>query len=96
MIWPTVVIFMRSSKLLHQLYIRGRHNYISVCTAAQRYYCLALILRLNTRMIFIYKLRNQKDLDSVTEELSALVDKRSFIQIYEKATEQPYSFLYIN
>jgi hypothetical protein len=88
--------FMRSSKLLHQLYIRGRHNYISVCTAVQRYYCLAPIIRLNTRMIFIYKLRNQKDLDSIIEELSALVDKKTFIQIYEKATEQPFSFLYIN
>ena len=88
--------FMRSSKLLHQLYIRGRHNYITVCTAVQRYYCLAPIIRLNTRMIFIYKLRNQKDLDSITEELSALVDKKTFLSIYEKATEKPFSFLYIN
>jgi GTPase SAR1 family protein len=88
--------FMRSSKLLHQLYIRGRHNFITVCTAVQRYYCLAPIIRLNTRMMFLYKLRNQKDLDSITEEISALVDKKTFLTIYEKATEQPFSFLYIN
>ena len=87
---------LRSSKILHQLYIRGRHDYITTITAVQRYYCLAPIIRLNVRMIFIYKLRNQKDLDQITEELSALVDKKTFLSIYEKAIEQPYSFLYIN
>ncbi len=87
---------LRSSKILHQLYIRGRHDYITTITAVQRYYCLAPIIRLNVRMIFIYKLRNQKDLDQITEELSALVDKKTFLDIYNKATEQPYSFLYIN
>ncbi len=87
---------LRSSKLLHQLYIRGRHDYITTITSVQRYYCLAPIIRLNVRMIFLYKLRNQKYLDSITEELSALVDKKTFLSIYEKAIEKPYSFLYIN
>ena len=88
--------FMRSSKLLHQLYIRGRHDYITTITAVQRYYCIAPIIRLNTRMIFIYKLRNARDYDSISEELSALVNKKTFLNIYEKAVEKADSFLYIN
>ena len=75
---------LRSSKILHQLYIRGRHDYITTITAVQRYYCLAPIIKLNVRMILVYKFRNQKDLDQITEELSALVDKKTCLAIYEK------------
>lgn len=62
-------------------------------TAVQRYYCIAPVIRLDTRGIFIYKLRIQKEFDSMAEELSAVLDDKTFLTILEKATEKPY-FLY--
>jgi hypothetical protein len=44
----------------------------------------------------VYRLRNQKDLDSLTEELAAMVGKKELLEIYHLATKEPYSFLYIN
>lgn len=88
--------FTRQSKLLHQLYIRGRHNAISTITSVQKYFCLAPIIRINSTQLYVYKLRNYKDLESIVEELSAIYDKKTLLDIYNKATEAPYSFLYVN
>lgn len=88
--------FTRQSKLLHQLYIRGRHNAISTITSVQKYFCLAPIIRINSTQLYVYKLRNYKDLESILEELSAIYPKSTLLEIYNKATEQAYSFLYVN
>ena len=88
--------FTRQSKLLHQLYIRGRHNAISTITSVQKYFCLAPIIRINSTQLYVYKLRNYKDLESIIEELSAIYNKKTLLEIYNKATEDPYSFLYVN
>ncbi len=88
--------FTRQSKLLHQLYIRGRHNAISTITSVQKYFCLAPIIRINATQLYVYKLRNYKDLESILEELSAIYPKSTLLDIYNKATEEAYSFLYVN
>ena len=35
------------------------------------------------------------DLSAVVDELSAIYDKRTLLSLYQKATEEPYSFLYV-
>lgn len=87
--------FVRQSKLLHQLYIRGRHTFISVITATQVFRILSPIIRKNITELYVYRLRNYLDLDSVMEEISALADKKTLMELYRMATEEPYSFLYI-
>lgn len=88
--------FCRSSKLLHSLYTRGRHSYISVITATQVFNALHPIIRKNATDLYSYKLRNYKDLESLIEELSALASKKVLLEMYNMATEEPYSFWYIN
>ena len=36
------------------------------------------------------------ELEAVIEEVSALANKKVVLQMYDMATEQPYSFLFIN
>ena len=43
-----------------------------------------------------YRLRNYRDLESLIEELSALYDKKTLLELYNIATDEPHSFLYIN
>jgi hypothetical protein len=88
--------FSRNSRLLHALYTRGRHSFISTITATQIFNALAPIIRKNTTEIYCYRLRNYKDLESLIEELSALAPKKVLMEMYNLATEEPYSFWYIN
>ena len=88
--------FLRNSKLLHALYTKGRHANISTITSVQMYKSLAPIIRKNATAMFIFRLRNQGDMDAVLDEMSALADKKTIQKIYNLATAAPHSFLYIN
>ena len=59
--------FTRQSKLLHQLYIRGRHQCISTITSSQVYKVVSPIVRNNLTHLFVYRLRNQADLEAWVE-----------------------------
>jgi hypothetical protein len=88
--------FTRQSKLLHQLYVRGRHNSISTITSTQKYNVIAPIVRINATQLYVFRLRNYKDLEAIVEELSAVADKKVLLDIYHLATAKPYSFLFVN
>jgi hypothetical protein len=88
--------FTRQDKILHSLYTRGRHNFISTITSTQVFTMLSPIIRKNATALYVYRLRSYKDLESLLEELSALYDKKTLMQLYETATSEPHSFWYIN
>ena len=88
--------FTRKSQLLHQLYIRGRHYMISTITSTQVYKQISPIVRKSMTHLLIYRLRNYGDLESTVEELSAAYDKKTLLNIYHEAIDEPYSFLYAN
>ena len=46
--------------------------------------------------LFIYRLRNYGDLEAMIEELSAVYDKKTLLQMYHEAVSEEYSFLYVN
>ena len=68
---------------------------ISTIVATQKFVAIHPISRNNATELFVYRLRNQKDLDSFLEELSALYDKKTLFKLYQHATDEPYSFLYV-
>ena len=71
---------------LDTLFIRGRHMQISTWVSSQR-------SRAGEHAIPL--LRNQHKLDAVIEELSALLPKEQLYRLYEQATREPYSFLFV-
>ena len=88
--------FTRKSQLLHQLYIRGRHYMISTITSTQVFKAISPIVRKNVTHLFVYRLRNYGDLEGIIEELSAIYDKKTLLQLYHEAVSEDYSFLYVN
>ena len=88
-------LFTRQSKLLHALFTRGRHSSISSIVSTQKWSALAPIIRVNATELYIYRLRNYKDIECYLDELSALYDKKTLLDAYNQATSQPYSFLYV-
>ena len=87
--------FTRQSKILHGLYTRGRHNMISTITATQKFSSIHPIIRVNATELYVYRLRNYKDLETFIDEVSAVADKKTLMQLYTMATSEPYSFLYV-
>ena len=87
--------FSRHSKLLHALYTRGRHSMISTITATQKFSSIHPLIRVNATELYIYRLRNHKDLETFIDEVSAVADKKTLMELYNLATSEPYSFLYV-
>ena len=79
---------------MHALYTRGRHNSISTITATQKFWSIAPIIKVNATELYVYRLRNYKDLETFIDEVSAVADKKTLLRIYKLATDEPYSFLY--
>ena len=73
---------------LDTLFIRGRHMQL-IWVSLQK---LRLISRAG---LCCWRLRNQHELDAVIEELSALLPKEQLYRLYEQATREPYSFLFV-
>ena len=46
--------------------------------------------------LIIFRQRNRKDFEVFVDEFSAMVDKKTLIQMYELATKDKFNFLYIN
>ena len=87
--------FSRNSKLLHSLFTRGRHSGISTIVSTQKFTAIHPIIRCNATEMYVFRLRSFQDLAAFLDEVSALVNKKALLQMYELATSEPYSFLYV-
>jgi hypothetical protein len=87
--------FLRGNRVLQALYTKGRHLSISTVISVQNYKSVSPMIRKNLTFLIVFKLRNQSDLDAILEEFSNVADKKQLQKIYELATEEKYSFLYI-
>ena len=80
---------------LDTLFIRGRRMRISTWVSSQKLRLISAAVRVNQQFLCCWRLRNQHELDAVVEELSALLPKEQLYQLYEQATREPYSFLFV-
>jgi hypothetical protein len=87
--------FLKRTPDLDMLFLRGRHVFISTVVSIQKYKGVSNVIGLNINDMYVFKLRNQFDLDSFVEEFSALADKKIIEHIYRIATNEPYGFLYV-
>ena len=69
---------------------------ISTITSTQVYRRISPIVRKNMTHLFVYRLRKYGDLESIVEELSAMYDKKTLLQIYHEAVSEDYSFLHVS
>ena len=86
----------RGSQTLHQLFIRGRHSFISTFLSVQRYKILHPVLRVNATDLIVFKLRSLLEMDAIVDENSAAFGKDATEALLKAATTEPYSFLWLN
>ena len=68
---------------------------ISTITSTQKFRAIGNIIRINITELYIFRLRNHHDLEAFIEEVSTLADKKTLLDIYNAATKEDYSFLYV-
>ena len=69
---------------------------ISTITSTQVYKQISPIVRKSMTHLCVYRLRNHGDLESIIEEMGAMYDKKTRLQLYHEAVSESYAFLYIN
>ena len=90
-------IMHSASNILTTLFIRGRHVGSSCWLSSQKLTAIATVARVNFRFLCVWRLRNQKEIMSLMEELSAIYPVATLHEMYEAAiSDEDYSFWYIN
>jgi hypothetical protein len=89
------VLHASGAGLVNSLFIRYRHSMVSTIVAVQKMKLLSPVCRVNAQSLIVFRLRSQMDLTAVVDELSAIYDKKTLLSLYQKATEEPFSFLYV-
>ena len=77
------------------LAVRGRHSLVTWIATTQKLNLIGLPIRINARCICVWRLRNQKEIENICEEMSAYYDKDTVLDLYRHATDEPYSFLFL-
>ena len=87
--------YTAGGSMLNTLFVRGRHAFISTIVSTQKLRLVSSTIRVNAQFFLDWRLRNRLELESLIEELSAVYDKKTLMEMYETATEEPFSFWYI-
>jgi hypothetical protein len=87
---------MRRSASLSLLFTKGRRYGCSVWMSIQKYRVLSTLIRVNASDLLIFKLRSAAELQAIAEENSSAYGHQTTEKLILKATEEPYSFLWLN
>ncbi len=81
--------------VLTHLFLSGRHRFASCWISTQALRSIAKPIRINATALLVGRLRNKKEYETIEDEVSNLLDKDTFKQVYEAATDEAHSFLFI-
>jgi GTPase SAR1 family protein len=85
------------SKVIYDLYFRGRHNSISSVINSQYFFTIPAPVRTNATALFLFNLKRANELQLLRNELStSKIKGELFDEVFEKAHKDRYDFLYIN
>ena len=68
---------------------------ISTLVSTQKFAALSRLIRVNADSLYVFRLRNYQDLAMFLEEVSAIVDKKSLLQMYKRSTDEDFGFLFV-
>jgi hypothetical protein len=90
-------VMKAAGNVLTTLFIRGRHFGCSCWISSQKLTAISTVARVNFRFLCVWRLRNQKEIVALLEELSAIYPIPTLHQMYEAAvSDEERSFWYID
>ena len=90
------ILHATGNSILNSAFICARHAFLSVWVASQRPNLVSNIIRTQMYDLIIFRQRNRRDFEVFVDEFSAMVEKKTLIQMYDIATKEKFNFLYIN
>ena len=84
------------NSIVTELFIRCRKLNISLVFISQSYFKVPKDVRNNSTHFFIMKIPNKRELQQIAINHSSDINTKDFINIYQKFTDKPYSFLVID
>ena len=86
----------RFQAIIKELFIRCRKLNVSLVFIIQSYFSVPKEVRLNLTNYLGMKFHNKRELQNIVINHSADIDYKSFLKIYRKCTNEPYSFFTVN
>ena len=100
LVFDDMIVNILSNKKLNpivtELFIRDRKLNMSLVYITHSYFAVPKDIRLYPAHYFIMKIRNKRELNSISSHNSSYIDLQDFLNLYKKCTEKPYSFLVID
>ena len=56
---------------------------------------ISVPIRVNATALICFRVRSQKEYETIEDEVTALLDRKTFRQVWKAAISEPYSFLSI-
>ena len=76
--------FSKHNSMLNTLFIKARHVGLNVIASSQKFNAISTVARTNVRQLYVFRLRNYKEIQSMVEELSATLLKRNLLSNEQK------------
>lgn len=76
--------------------IKHRHYNTSLIVVTQAYKAIPKSIRTNCNALICFEVPNSQELKVIYEEWPTNMDEHEWMDAYEQAVEEPFSFLYIN
>ena len=89
------IVKKQGGSILNKLFLSGRHHGISTWVATQKLSMISVPIRVNATALICFRVRSQKEYETIEDEVTALLDRKTFRQVWKAATSEPYSFLTI-
>ena len=82
--------------IIKELFIRCRKLNVALVFITQSYFSVPKEVRLNSTHYLIMKIHKKTELQQISNNHSADVDCKEFLEIYKNCTKKPYSFFTID
>lgn len=89
-------ITAKDQKIAEELFIRGRKKNASVIYISQSYFKVPMMIRLNSSYFALFKIANKKQLRTIADVHSTMVDYDDFMGFFKEIHSEPYKFMLID
>ena len=92
----TTAVMHNPRGIIAHLAVRGRHACASLFLSSQSYKAIHPLIRTELNILLLWRQFQQKEFQSLQDEVSAVVHPDRFREMFEEALREPYSFLSID
>jgi hypothetical protein len=80
--------------MLSRIVVQSRHNKTSVLILSQKYNAISPLIRAQLDLLSVFKSYNNREITTLIDDVS--INPKTFMEIYNFATEGDHSFLHMN